>query len=308
MTTLRLRIGTRASKLARWQANWVADQLWAAGVAVELVPITTRGDIDRGRIDELGSPGVFTKELQRALLDGQIDLAVHSLKDLPTDPIDGLALAAVAEREDVRDVLLSRRGQTLERLPAGAAVGTSSLRRKAQLLHVRDDLEMRDIRGNVDTRLQKLADGQYDAIVLAYAGLKRLGLTDQITQILEHGMILPAVGQGALGIEARADDNETRGALAGLDHPATHRAVVAERTMLTRLAGGCLAPVGAWARELPDGQLRLDAVVLSADGKQRLTAGAATADGDGPDLGAEVAGQLLAQGAGGLIAASRQAR
>jgi hydroxymethylbilane synthase len=308
MTTLRLRIGTRASNLARWQANWVATQLTAGGVQVELVPITTRGDaVERGRIEELGGPGVFTKELQRAVLDGQVDLAVHSLKDLPTEQVEGLILAAVAEREDVRDVLISRGGEPLDQLPQQAVIGTGSLRRRAQLLCVRSDLEMRDIRGNVDTRLQKLAAGPYDAIVLAYAGLKRLGLDDQITQVLQPDMLLPAVGQGALAIEARVDDRATRAALARLDHASTHRSVLAERTLLAALCGGCMAPVGAWARELAAGQLRLDAVVLSPDGRQRIAAWSSTSDGDAPRLGSEVANQLLAQGAAELIERSRQA-
>jgi hydroxymethylbilane synthase len=306
MTPSRLRIGTRASKLARWQANWVATQLTAAGVEVELVPITTRGDVDHGRIDQLGGVGLFTKELQRALLDEQIDLAVHSLKDLPTDVIAGLAIAAVAEREDVCDVLISRGGEPLDQLPAGAGLGTSSLRRKAQLLHARRDLEMRDIRGNVDTRLQKLADGQYDAIVLAYAGLKRLGLDGRITQILATDVMLPAVGQGALAIEARDGDQRTRQAVAPLDHAPTHQAVIAERTLLAELAGGCLAPVGAWGRQQPDGQLRLDAVVLSPDGRQRLAARGAAAGDEAERLGTEVAHQLLNQGAAALINLARQ--
>lgn len=309
MTTLRLRIGTRGSTLARWQANWVAMRLVALGVQVELVPITTRGDAaQRERIDELGAPGVFTKEIQRAVLDGQVDLAVHSLKDLPTDEVEGLVLAAACERENVCDVLISRGGERLEELPAQAVIGTSSLRRRAQLLFVRSDLEMRDIRGNVDTRLQKLAAGQYDAVVLAYAGLKRLGLDGQITQVLEPEMLLPAVGQGALAIEARTDDSATRRAVAPLDHGPTRRAVLAERALLAALSGGCLAPVGAWAREVADGQLRLDAVVLSPDGKQRMAAWGATDGEDATRLGREVADQLLTQGAAGLIQQSRQAR
>ncbi|MEX0641575.1 MAG: hydroxymethylbilane synthase, partial [Pirellulales bacterium] len=205
MTTLRLRLGTRASALARWQAEWVAAQLTSRGVEVELVPIATRGDVrNRESIENIGSPGVFTKELERALLDERIDVAVHSLKDLPTDPVAGLCLPAVPERESPRDVLISRHGLLLDRLPAAATVGTGSLRRRAQLLHARADLVMRDVRGNVDTRLKKLADGEFDALVLAHAGLVRLGLDDQITEILKPARMLPAVGQGALAIEARA--------------------------------------------------------------------------------------------------------
>ena len=305
MTKLQLRLGTRASALARWQAHWVASQLADGDLEIELIPMTTRGDItDRDPIGNIGSPGVFTKELQRALIDGQIDLAVHSLKDLPTDAVEGLVLAAVPERENTFDALISRHGESFEDLPPGAAIGTGSLRRRAQLLHARGDLQMRDIRGNVDTRLQKLTAGQYDAIVLAYAGLKRLGLEQQITQILEPEFVLPAVGQGALAIETRLDDSATRQALAVLNHLPTHQAVTAERTLLAALAGGCLAPIGAWARP-QDQTLRLDAVVLSADGKQRISAWGVANPDEAAELGAKVAGELIAQGASALIQQAR---
>jgi hydroxymethylbilane synthase len=308
MSPRTLRLGTRASALARWQAEWVASQLVAAGYQVELVPITTRGDSSqRSSIGELGSPGVFTKELQRALLDSQIDLAVHSLKDLPTDEVPGLALAAVPEREDVEDALVSREGKSFDNLAPNATIGTGSLRRRAQLLHARSDLVMRDIRGNVDTRLEKLAAGQFDAVVLAQAGLKRLGLQGRISQILPLSLMLPAVGQGALGIEARGDDEATRSALAALDHPATHRAVLAERSLLEALCGGCLAPVGGLARIQSDGELRLEAVVLSPDGKVRLAASGTAPAAGAIELGVLVAGELIAQGAGDLISQSRSA-
>ena len=193
-----LRLGTRASALARWQAQWVESRLIALGMAVELVPITTRGDtVQRDSIAEIGSPGVFTKELQCALLDGQIDLAVHSLKDLPTDEVDGLVLGAVPEREDPRDVLVSRQGLLTE-LPQEAIVGTGSLRAGAPVVAHPRDLEVRGIRGNVDTRLGKLAAGEYDAIVLARAGLVRLSLQDRVTEVFAPEVMLPAVGQGAL--------------------------------------------------------------------------------------------------------------
>jgi hydroxymethylbilane synthase len=294
--------------LARWQADWVAAQLSARGVDVELIPITTRGDASkRDTISDLGSPGVFTKELQRALLDAHIDLAVHSLKDLPTDAVDGLVLSAVPQRESPLDVLVSRAGESLDALPAAAVIGTGSLRRRAQLLHRRTDFLMKDIRGNVDTRLQKLAAGQFDALVLAHAGLKRLGLEGQITQILPYEIMLPAVGQGALAIEARCDDNATLALLEPLDHPPTHQAVLAERTLLATLLGGCLAPVGGVARLDSQGKLRLDAVVLSPDGKVRLAASGIADSGRALELGAQVAGQLIAQGASVLIRQSRQA-
>lgn len=306
MTTLRLRLGTRASALARWQAGWVAAQLQERGVEVELVPLTTKGDTQsRDPIGNLGSPGVFTKELQRALLEDRIDLAVHSLKDLPTEIVDGLCLTAVPERESPHDALISREGLTFDALPSGAAIGTGSLRRRAQLLHTRGDLRMCHIRGNVDTRLEKLRGGQFDALILAEAGLKRLGLASHITQILSDSWMLPAVGQGALGIECRTADVATREALAVLDHPPTHLAVLAERSLLAALSGGCLAPIGAWARMNAEGDLQLDAVVLSSDGSRRI-AGTASAPSDNPErLGIELAETLIAQGASELIADAR---
>lgn len=305
-----LRLGTRASALARWQAEWVCAQLTQSGHDVELVPITTTGDIQqKDRIGNLGSPGVFTKELQRALLDNRIDLAVHSLKDLPTDEVPGLVLAAVPERESPFDVLVSRQAKSIAELSPSARVGTGSLRRRAQLLHKRSDLQMLDIRGNVDTRLRKLADGEFDAIILAEAGLNRLGLAEHIAAVLDAEVMLPAVGQGALGIETRSDDSSTREAVRKLDHAATHEAVLAERSLLAALLGGCLAPVGALAKVNDAGMLALTAAVLSADGSQRIAAAAtsmATASG-AIELGRNVAAQLHAQGAGQLIAAARAA-
>ncbi len=197
LSHLTLRLGTRGSALARWQAEWVAAHVQASGPAVELVPITTHGDIFRDPLASASGTGFFTKELQQALLDKRIDLAVHSLKDLPTERVPGLVVIAVPPRESVRDVLLSREGKQLAELPPGAIVGTGSLRRQAQLLHVRPDLKMADVRGNVDTRIRKLQAGQYDALVLAEAGLKRLGLSKHITQLLPLDIMLPAVGQGA---------------------------------------------------------------------------------------------------------------
>lgn len=305
MTTRPLRLGTRASALARWQAQWVADRLTASGLAVELVPITTSGDTTTATsLSSFGGAGAFTKELQRALLDETIDLAVHSLKDLPTEKVAGLAIAAVPLREDPADVLVSRTGATLEALDERASIGTGSLRRRAQLLHLHPRLQMRDIRGNVDTRLKKLAAGEFDAIVLAHAGLKRLGLAGHVTQIFDLLTVLPAVGQGALGIEARQDDVEVRAALAELDHPISHQAVTAERALLAALRGGCLAPLGAWAR-MSDGQLSLDAAVLSADGQRRLVAAGNADPSQAESLGQQVADKLLHQGAAELIAQAR---
>ena len=306
MSKSRLRLGTRASALARWQAEWVAKRLVALGIEVELVPITTRGDANtQEAIGKIGSPGVFTKEIQRALLDYRIDLAVHSLKDWPTDPVEGLVIAAVPERENPQDVLVSRKG-TLHELPEGAAVGTESLRRRAQLLHVRPDLQMLPIRGNVDTRLAKLTDGDFDALVLARAGLVRLGLEQHITQEFTAEIMLPAVGQGALAVEARGNDDSTLGAVSPLDHAPTHCAVLAERSLLAQLNGGCLAPVGAWAKSRADGSLHLEAAVLSLDGVQRLAADGLSAEADAIALGAEVAGRLLDAGADQLIEAARR--
>ncbi len=297
-----VRLGTRASLLAHWQANWVAARLREQGVSVELVNINTSGD--EGTVPILAGPtlgtGVFTKEIQRELLAGRIDLAVHSLKDLPTEPVPGLVLAAVPERGPVADVLVSERFTSLDALPPGAVVGTGSLRRRAQLLHYRSDLEMRDIRGNVDTRLRKLREGQYEAIVLAQAGLERLGFTQHITQVLPVSIMLPAVGQGALGIETCEDDAATRAALAFLDHAPTHAAVLAERAMLAALHGGCLAPIAAWGR-IDGDQLHLTGRVLDPAGTRMLEVEMRGTAEEAESLGSKGAGSLLDQGAAELI-------
>jgi hydroxymethylbilane synthase len=300
-----IRLGTRASALARWQAEWVAALLEELGTTVELIPISTTGDRDqRGPIGTLGGQGVFTKEIQRALLDDRIDLAVHSLKDLPTDPVNGLTLTAVPERETVRDALICREETSLADLPKGAKVGSGSMRRRSQLLHQRPDLEVADIRGNVDTRLSKLDEGQYDAIVLAEAGLKRLGLAERVTELIALEVMLPAIGQGALGLEARSEDDDARAVLAPLDHAETHQAVVAERTLLATLQGGCLAPIAAWARS-EEGVLILTGRVLSVDGSRCIEAVEESTDRDGESLGREVARRLLDQGAADLVANAR---
>jgi hydroxymethylbilane synthase len=303
---LRLRLGTRASALARWQAEWVAAELAQLGVEVELIHVSTQGDISARPLGAIGGQGVFTKELQNALLDGAIDLAVHSLKDLPTDRVPGLRLAAVPERESTRDVLICRDRDSFATLPSGACIGTGSVRRRAQLLYARPDLQIRDIRGNVDTRLRKLDEGQYDAIVLAEAGLKRLGLAHRITQVLPLELMLSAAGQGALGIEVRDGDAPTIQALAPLEHPPTHAAVLAERALLAALQTGCLAPVGVWARAAGAG-LQLDAVVLGHEGRHRVAVSRTGAWEEPQTLGEQAAAELLAQGAASLIAASRHA-
>jgi hydroxymethylbilane synthase len=295
-----LRIGTRASALARWQAEWVAEQLRQRGIEVELTPIATTGDRRREAIESIGGQGVFTKEIQLALLDGRIDLAVHSLKDLPTAATPGLCLAAVPERGPPGDALISSGGLSLNELPGGAVIGTGSPRRRAQLLHVRPDLKMKDIRGNVDTRLRKLHEGGYDALVLAEAGLRRLGLAGQITQLLPLEIILPAVGQGALALETRADDAITRQLAGRLDHPPTHAAVLAERALMATLQGGCTAPVAALGRA-DGGQLTLIGRVGSLDGVRLLEAQDTASSAESQTLGRRVAESLLAQGAGQWI-------
>jgi hydroxymethylbilane synthase len=310
----KLRLGTRASKLARWQAEWVAHKLTALGHQVELVEIATRGDMEQVvAVEEIGTRGVFTKEIQRALLAGDVDLAVHSLKDLPTEPLNGLILAAIPPRESSADVLVLGAGSrergagnknSISELPRDARVGTGSLRRQAQLRYLRPDLQISDVRGNVDTRLRKLDDGLFDAIVLAEAGLRRLGLADRISQVLPSDVMLSAVGQGALGIEGRVDDVETLWALAPLDDADTRAAVTAERALLNHLRGGCMAPVGGLGR-LEGEELRLAAVVLSADGTQRMVASEVGLPDDAEALGVRVAEILLSKGAAKLIASSR---
>jgi hydroxymethylbilane synthase len=301
-----IQIGTRGSALALWQANWVAARLAEAGTKCDVVTVVTRGDQQpETPLENLGTEGVFTKELQKWLLDGRIDVAVHSLKDLPTDVVKGLVLAAVPARESPLDVVISRGGEKFQQLPEGARIGTGSLRRRTQLLHVRADLEMVDIRGNIDTRLRKLQEGQFDALVLAEAGLKRLNLAAQVTEVLSPTVMLPAIGQGALGLETRSGDRSTRDALEKIDDLTSHQAVLAERTLLATLRGGCLAPVGAWGRVEDDGRLHLSACVLSNDGRQRLDADLLGNAADAVQIGRQAAEQLLASGAAKLIEQSR---
>jgi hydroxymethylbilane synthase len=266
-----LRIGTRGSALALWQARSIARALHeTTGVEPELIIIKTSGDkYQQMSFNQIGTKGVFIKELEDALLEDRIDLAVHSMKDVPTEMPEGLTIAAIGRREDVRDALLSVSGAALASLPQGARVGTSSLRRQSQLLHARRDLRMLELRGNVDTRIEKLKRGDYDAIVLAKAGLDRLGLSANISEVLPQEVSLPAAGQGAIGIEARAGDAVTLRVLAALEHSETRSAVAAERAALAGLGGGCQLPIGAWGR-VEGGKLLLDVAVLSPDGTQRL--------------------------------------
>jgi hydroxymethylbilane synthase len=300
-----IRIGTRGSQLARWQSEWVADRLRAhhPGLVVELVEIKTQGDRDRNSpLASIGGAGLFTKEIQRALVEGAVEVAVHSLKDLPTNGPEGLTLGAVPLREDVADALIAPGAGTLEALPRGATVGTGSLRRRAQVLHARPDLAVVGVRGNVETRLNKALKGELDAVVLAEAGLRRLGLDGHVTQRLGPPGFLPAVGQGALGIECRLADEATLALLAVLDDPITHRAVVAERRVLAELEGGCMIPLAAFARDV-EGSLALDAFVLDPDGLERVAA-SATGPIDAPDeLGRRVAEALRGLGADRLLRA-----
>ena len=297
-----LRIGSRGSLLALWQANAVRDRLArVAGVEAEIVIIKTAGDrFQQAPVGQIGLKGVFIKELEDALLEGRVDLAVHSVKDVPTEVPAGLAFPAICEREDVRDALVARAGAKLAELPAGARVGTSSLRRQSQLRHYRPDLELCELRGNVDTRLKKLERGDYDAVVLAKAGLDRLGWSNRITEVISTEVSLPAVGQGALGIEARSDHREVLGALASLDHAETRVAVTAERALLAALEGGCQVPLGAWAR-LEGDELVLEACILSADGADYIRKRAAGSPRNAEDLGRELAQAMLADGADRIL-------
>ena len=294
--TNNIRLGTRGSQLALWQSNWVKSELEKLGVSVELIQIKTEGDIKTGSLAQIGGQGVFTKRLQIALLENEIDLAVHSLKDLPTEDHPKLTIAAVPERENTADALVSNEYDDLDSIPQGAKIGTGSVRRAAQLLHLRDDLKIEDIRGNVDTRLQKLDDRKYDAIVLASAGLVRLGLSDRITYQFEPHQLMPAVGQGALGLETRADDSNTIDLVSQLSDPPSFHRAMAEHSMLRALFAGCLAPVGA-NTTVNDGQLTLEGIVLSVDGKEKVSVSMTLPVAQSRELGEAVAKELIAKGA-----------
>ncbi|WP_417744657.1 hydroxymethylbilane synthase [Rosistilla oblonga] len=299
-----IRLATRQSPLALWQANWVSDRLTEAGHQVELILLTTRGDVDQRPIDGASAVGMFTKGIQRSVLAEESDVAIHSLKDLPTAPTPGLTLIATPSRAPVRDCLISRGDKKLDELAAGAIVGTGSRRREAQLRHLRPDLEVRSIRGNVETRLEKLDSGEYDAILLAEAGLQRLEMHTRITEALPPEKMLPAPGQGSLGIEIRTDDGFCCTALSALNDPDTHASVTAERTLMLTLEGGCLAPIGTYGR-IVSGQLHLDAVVVSRDGKQRLYTHGVAPPEEAMTLARQLAEELLQQGAAAIIQEQR---
>ena len=295
-----IRIGSRGSALALWQAEHVKGRLEALGHSVQINVITTTGDrlLDK-RLETVGGKGAFLKEIEDALLADQVDLAVHSLKDVPTALPDGLALRAVLERADPRDALLSAGGQGLMALPAGARVGTTSLRRQAQLRALRPDLVVTDLRGNVDTRIRRLREGSFDAILLAMAGLSRLDRATEATEILDADVMLPAPGQGAIALECRAEDAETAGAVSPLLHEPTLRAVTSERALLAALQGGCNVPLGAHAK-LEGDTLWLRAFVARADGSTLIRSQGR--GGSAEELGLRVAEDLVARGARELMA------
>ncbi len=306
----RIIIGSRGSKLALVQSNWVKSELerCSPGIEVTIEKISTTGDkITDVPLSRLGGKGLFTKELEVALLERRIDLAVHSMKDLPTEVPEGLMIGAVSKREDPHDILISKKNVGLRELPEGARVGTSSLRRRAQLLALRPDLTIADLRGNLDTRLKKLDTTDLDAIIVARAGVLRLGFKERATQIIPFEELLPAVGQGALCVEIRANDNEVKElVLKAIDDPATGYAVEAERALLAELEGGCQIPIGAVAQAIPDNQLELQAIVCSLDGKVAIRDKLTGSANQAREIGIKLAKKLLSMGADKLLAQIRQ--
>jgi len=298
-----LRIGTRGSKLALWQAHWVQSRLSSLhpDLDIDIVVIKTKGDkILDVPLAKVGGKGLFVKEIEEALLDGRVDLAVHSMKDMPAEMPAGLVIGPVPEREDPRDVLISESGETLSDLPVGARIGTSSLRRSAQLLHARPDLEIRSIRGNLDTRLKKLETEDLDAIVLAAAGVRRLGLEDRITQYIEERVMLPAVAQGALCIQIRKSDSYVEKAVKPLNHPETRGVVLGERAFLNRLGGSCQVPVAGHG-QLMDGRFELTGLVADLGGSLVLKETLAGDFDRSADVGIDLAERLLKKGAAEIL-------
>ncbi len=302
-----LTIGTRGSALALWQANHIKAQLEAThtGISVRIRTIKTTGDkITDVPLAMVGGKGLFVKEIEDALLRGDVDLAVHSMKDVPTDLPDRLEIAFVTQREDPRDAFISPNGATFLSLPPGAVIGTSSLRRQSQLRFHRPDVVIASLRGNLDTRLRKLSDGRYAAIILAAAGLKRLGLEDRVSEYLSTEISLPAIGQGALGIECRRGDARTQRLAATLGHSDTHTAVLAERALLKRLEGGCQVPIAAYGRLVFDHgapNLLLEGLVASVDGTRLIRDRVSGSPADAVALGIDLAEKLLGRGADRIL-------
>jgi hydroxymethylbilane synthase len=300
-----IRIGTRDSQLALWQAEWVKSHLEAIypHLQFELVTMKTKGDkILDVPLSKIGDKGLFTKELENGLLNEELDMAVHSLKDLPTLLPKGLMISAFCEREEARDVYLSKHGLRLENLPTGAVVGTSSLRRKSQLKHFRPDLNFSDLRGNLQTRWKKLLDSDMDGVILAAAGVKRLGWEERITQVLSEDVMLPAVGQGSIAVEIAENREDMKERLMKLNHPATERAVLAERALMRKLEGGCQVPIGALGLTI-DNRIILKAMVSSLDGVRLIRV---EAEGSDPEIvGLEAAEKLIELGASEILAELR---
>lgn len=294
-----IRLGTRASALALWQAEWVKSELEKkyTGMTVSLTKIKTTGDkILDVPLAKVGGKGLFVKEIEEAMLANEIDIAVHSMKDVPTFFPDGLHLSCITKREDARDALLTRNNMKFKDLPQGANVGTSSLRRQAQLMNLRPDFNIQQLRGNVDTRLRKLKEGQYDAIILAAAGVKRLGLAENVSEYLDPEISLPAIGQGALGIECRVDDRELNDLIAFFNHADTRFCVTGERALLRRLEGGCQVPIACYG-QMQNGVLNLVGLVGSVDGKRIIKESIAGAPDKAEKLGVTLAEKLLSRGA-----------
>jgi hydroxymethylbilane synthase len=301
-----LRIGSRGSQLALWQANHISALLSSRGHEVEIEIIHTTGDkITDVALAKVGTKGMFTKEIEEALVARRVDLAVHSLKDLPTELPAGFEIAAITERQDPRDAFCSRHYSKIEDLPPGARVGTSSLRRQAQLKAIRPDLDIHPLRGNVDTRLRKLEQGEYDAVILASAGLKRLGKTEIIRQIIPAEIMCPAAGQGALGIEIRKGDAATRQHLEFLNDTNARAATSCERALLNRLGGGCQVPIGAFA-EMSNGKLHLDAIVADPEGSKLLRESRDGNPDDPEKLGKDVGDTLLRRGGDEILDAVKR--
>lgn len=305
----KIRLGTRGSQLALWQTNWVAERLKRnhPDIEFETIIIKTTGDkILDSPLSQIGDKGLFTRELDRALLDGRIDLAVHSMKDVPTEFDSALTMAVITERWDVRDALVSRNGRTLDQLPEGAVIATGSLRRRAQLLHYRPDLQVMDIRGNLQTRLQKFDGENWEGMILAVAGLERLGLHHRITQKIPVNIMLPAVGQGCFAVITRSGDTEVINFLQTIHQPETAAAVTAERALLRQLEGGCQVPLGAFG-QVEEGTIRLQACVADLDGKLFFRDSISKPVAAAEAAGVELAGRLVNAGAGEVLKKIRDA-